>query len=344
MTLHFGTRIATVFALSISLAGCGNHSSAIPSSNGIALATMHRAQPTFSVSEPTQNIYVAATALKAILAFPIGANGNVAPSLTISGPRTRLNHPISLAFSPGGHLDVVNDLGSEVLIFPANASGDAAPKILGGSNVPIRNAGGVAVATSGEIFVSGFVDNAIWVFKKGASGNVAPIRTISGPETGLSRPAGMAFDSGGHLYVTNTENGRNAILKFASDANGNVPPLSTLGGSQTFLIQPFNVSIGSRNRIIAANRGGYAVEIFAAGSHGNVAPEARISGKRTTLTYVTSTGVDSSGNIYVANYHQNMGADSILVFKKNSNGNVVPISDITGSNTQLDEPFSPTVH
>src|SRR2546427_9489988 len=46
--------------------------------------------------------------------------------------------------------------------------------------------------------------NSIAVYPPGASGNVAPARTISGTNTGLDFPFGVALDSAGNLYAANS--------------------------------------------------------------------------------------------------------------------------------------------
>jgi hypothetical protein len=40
--------------------------------------------------------------------------------------------------------------------------------------------------------------------KPGAAGDVAPIRLLRGPGTGLRVPRGVALNERGELYVTNT--------------------------------------------------------------------------------------------------------------------------------------------
>jgi len=79
------------------------------------------------------------------------------------------------------------------------------------------------------------------VYPPGASGNVAPARTISGINTGLNSPAGIALDSAGNLYVTN--NSGNSITVFAPGATGNVAPARTISGGSTGLSLPFLISV-----------------------------------------------------------------------------------------------------
>lgn len=117
--------------------------------------------PSYVALDSTGNLYVSndgagATppTTDAILIFPAGSNGNVAPASTITGPSTQLDLPTGLAFDSNGNL------------FVANCSNPSAPNDPGPSLVQ---------------------------FGAGASGNVFPIRSIAGPATDLSRPAGIFF-------------------------------------------------------------------------------------------------------------------------------------------------------
>jgi len=62
------------------------------------------------------------------------------------------------------------------------------------------------------------------VFAANASGNAAPLRTISGSATGLNVPSGIALDVSGNMYVANA-NG-NSVTEYAAAAAGNVAPRS----------------------------------------------------------------------------------------------------------------------
>jgi len=343
MFIHPTRRIALVCALVAALSGCGGGRS-LPVSGAIPGPALYRSQAEFAVPDTTQKIYVASRLSNAILVYAVTANGNASPVRVISGALTQLEAPVALAFSPNGHLYVVNDSGNNVLIFPKGASGNVAPQVLGGSHTHLATSEGVAIDASGKIYVSDFRNNVIHVFASGATGDVAPLRTISGAHTKFDSPSGMGFDSAGHLYVANYLSAASPILEFSKTANGNAAPIATLGGSHTGLGGVFNVNLDPGDRIIAGNNSGTSVRVFAAGAHGNVSPVAKISGSNTKFTYITSTGVDSNGLIYVANAKVTTGVDKILVFAKNANGNVAPLANITGANTQLDEPFYPTVH
>jgi hypothetical protein len=68
--------------------------------------------------------------------------------------------------------------------------------------------------------------NSVLVFPLGATGNTPPLRTISGAQTGLSLPLGIARDSAGNLYVANREG--STVTVYPPLASGNVAPIRTL--------------------------------------------------------------------------------------------------------------------
>jgi len=87
-------------------------------------------------------------------------------------------------------------------------------------------------------------------FAAGATGNVAPIRMISGPNTGLRAlpPSASSFAEGiavsarsGQTFVANPST--NSILVFAANANGNIAPIQTIAGSATGLNVPLNLTL-----------------------------------------------------------------------------------------------------
>jgi hypothetical protein len=89
------------------------------------------------------------------------------------------------------------------------------------------------------LYVGNDGNNSITVYPHTASGNVAPVRVISGPRTGISDPGQLAEDGQNNLYVANGKFGTTsinpAILVFAHGANGNVAPIRKIAGSRTGL-------------------------------------------------------------------------------------------------------------
>ena len=199
---------------------------------------------------------------------------------------------------------------------------------------------------SQTIYVSnpGAATPGIVAFAPGASGNVAPVRTIPAathspnlrsPFFGGGGPPGaVTVDFSGDAYWTNpTTNG----MTFAAYGAGNSSPISlpfflagTLGPLTT-LNQPAGIGLDNSNQFYIANTGNASITVFQLGQP-NHAPVATISGASTNLIAPVGVALDASNNIYVTDTNR------ILEFSAGSNGNVLPIATIAGGSTQLSNP------
>lgn len=129
---------------------------------------------------------------QAILTFKGGATGNEKPLRVLQGPLTQLQYP-----NQGVDVDPVNDElyvaeSNRVLVFPRTADGDVAPiRVLRGPRTLIRNwartlsvdpVTNLLVVTSDE---DKYGPARILIFDRTAHGDVAPLRVIEGPHTGI---------------------------------------------------------------------------------------------------------------------------------------------------------------
>jgi hypothetical protein len=181
---------------------------------------------------------------RAVEVFAPGANGCVKPRATISDAG-------GLAIDSRNLLYVANSDTATIDIFSAGSSTMQAQ--IGGSNTGLgapRQGGlpadSVAVDASRNVYVFDPKTATISEFAAGATGNVAPIRTISGSSTGLSGGNGFSFGlavskKSGEIFVSNP--GSNAILGFAATASGNVAPIQTIAGSATGLGDPLGLAV-----------------------------------------------------------------------------------------------------
>ncbi len=100
---------------------------------------------------------------------------------------------------------VTND-NNTITEYAAGARGNAAPKaVIGGSNTQLDAPAGIAIDSTGNIYVVNTNSNSLNVYAAGSQGNVAPTVTIGGGNTGLDGPEGLALDAAGNLYVANTK-------------------------------------------------------------------------------------------------------------------------------------------
>ena len=287
-----------------------------------------------------QQLYIANRNGPSVLTFPVsGPYGNAAPNRNIVGGNTQLVSPIGLALDNAGNIYVnETDGGSTVAVFSSAANGNVAPATTFTTTFNVVGSEGIAVNSSGNVYVSSYLSQLIDVFPAAPSGNVTPTAVISGANTLLSDPVGMTL-SPTNLYVTDYAG--NAVYIYAANANGNVAPTATISGGNTQLNHPGEVVLDYTGRIIVANTGttccssGFVL-VFASGASGNATPVAVISGANTGLMDPSGVAVDTSGNIWVSD----AAANAIYRFASTANGNVAPTATYSGALTTLSDPQS----
>jgi hypothetical protein len=102
-----------------------------------------------------------------ITAYPLTAQGNVAPVRTLQGPATGLTGPAAITTDSAGNLFVANAL----------------------------------VPTGGSPCCSPQFSTRVEVFAEGSSGNTAPIRAFDVTDAGSNFPTSIAVDSTGRIYL-----------------------------------------------------------------------------------------------------------------------------------------------
>ena len=125
-----------------------------------------------------------------IAVFPAGANGNTKPIRVISGRKTGVNDPGSIAIDSQGRAYVTSyDKSGEILVFAAGANGDVRPLWrLRGRQTRLTVPDSVAVDERGSIYTSDDsfkTTQSLTVYPPGARGDAKPIRRISGAKTQL---------------------------------------------------------------------------------------------------------------------------------------------------------------
>ena len=145
----------------------------------------------------------------AILVFKGSARGNEPPVRVIQGLETRLIRPHTANVDPvSGEILAGDPSARAVLVFDRLANGNVKPKrILGGPKTGFREIVGVASdSVNNVIVVASRAPNGpsgIFIFDRLAQGDVAPIRSITGPLTGaLGRFRQLATDpERGKIYL-----------------------------------------------------------------------------------------------------------------------------------------------
>src|SRR5207245_1768981 len=173
--------------------------------------------------------------------------------------------------------------------------------------------GTVNAAAAQQFYVANVVggDNftgSITVYAAGASDNVSPTNTITGANTGLNNPFGIARDAAGNLYVANNF-GSSSITVYAPGAMGNASPVTTIAGPNTGLNRAVGIALGG-GKLYVANSVGQSITVYAADASGDASPTATIAGSNTRLTDPQAVALDAAGEVYVVNAFVNR----ILIF------------------------------
>jgi hypothetical protein len=185
-----------------------------------------------------------------VATYSKAANGSVAPDSYILGAAqtggglSTLIEANAIAVDGSENLYIMNQGAPNLMpicVFSPGASGNVAPtRSIGGANTTIDSMGGVATDSVGNLYVTSTTvqsdvtsTGSILEFAPVASGNIAPIRTISGNSTQLGKLGGIKVDSTGNIFVVSTDStGKNpTVLEFSDIATGNAAPTSSFTSS-----------------------------------------------------------------------------------------------------------------
>lgn len=171
--------------------------------------------PFVAVVDTVNNeLFVLNVLTQTVRVFSRTANGNVAPLRSFTGPFTFAQ---DLAVDPTNNEVILADTGNNsVLAFSRTATGAAVPlRTIAGPATTLNTPVGLYVdAVNNEIgVVNTFTATpAITIYSRTASGNVAPLRTITGPVTQLQIPLRIALDPiNNEIFVTNRFNAAAAV-------------------------------------------------------------------------------------------------------------------------------------
>ena len=146
---------------------------------------------------PTGKLYVPNVDGNSVTVYRAGVTHGVPPIQDISGSNTGLDAPEQIALDTHGRIYVVNYSNDSVTVYATRANGNIAPiRTIAGSNTNLNDPAGIALDGSGHIYVANAPESGtgyVTVYAAHANGNIAPINTISGPNTGLRAPEGITI-------------------------------------------------------------------------------------------------------------------------------------------------------
>jgi hypothetical protein len=203
-------------------------------------------QPIYIAVDPTNNELFVTNGNQTVTVYSRTASGNSAPLRTLSTVPAA-NSPIGLTLDLTNNDLVVGTSGSTIDVYSRTASGNTpALRSLGGAATGLVGPIGLGVDVgNNELFAANgsVAAPSVTVYNRTASGNTAPLRTLSGAATGLVGPHALALDlANNELFVGNTINA-NSITVYARGASGNTAPLRTLSGAATGISGPVGIAV-----------------------------------------------------------------------------------------------------
>jgi len=229
-------------------------------------------------------------------------------------------------------LYVSNTGTNSITVYHQDATGNTSPfHIIAGPHTGIDSPGQLAEDNAGNLFVANgsyskiSIHPGILVFAHGANGDVAPVRTLAGPITGIHNIEGMTIDPGtGNIFVvdltaiTASQGNVASLLRFGPNANGNHAPyartapglypavqIATNSNGQNILEAHVKNAPSSALDGIATYPSEFTANVLPTYSTNTTWLTARgVADDPTSGTYLTTTGLDCAGcgGIYLARF------------------------------------------
>ena len=331
-------------------AGPYNSSSGPPGSTQSAHRASQALPPVCNTAKPatclpSQVVHVPNFSGATITFYPLTANGNFTPSQSIDTTIAGMQHPDNIYEDPAGKIyasqaspsDERNRspvVANEIAIFTPSGGGFTAQTIIGestGLSGPI----GVAVDSSGRVYVANCGNGTITVYAAGATGNASPLSTRGD----FPCITDLEFDASQNLYVTLP--GDDTVEVYGPGPNGAF--LRLIHGTDTQLNSPRPIAFDSAGNMYIGNNNDGKILVYAPGASGDAIPIRVITGGNTGLGNVTGLSFDASGRLYATVCPDCSGsgggpAEQYVVFAPGANGNATPLQVVTGSNTGLNGP------
>lgn len=210
---------------------------------------------------PSFNIFVPPPMDASIRVYARTASGDAAPIRSLFGKATELNNPIGL-LRVGDEL-ITNSYGGppsflpKILTFSRTASGDVAPlrSIIGPTTTMGNYSNYLAYdEVDDEIYADAAWDDAQFgnmgyaVFPRDGSGDIAPIRLVTGANTGLHELRSLVYDPvNGRvlvLFYDDDDPGEpRTIAVFDRTDSGDIAPIMTVAGPSTGMTSPQGIAI-----------------------------------------------------------------------------------------------------
>lgn len=220
-----------------------------------------------AVDEERQEMLLAEQDDMAVVVFKKSAQEHDSPVRVLQGSKTRMADPHGIAIDPKAKLIYVTNWGSSN---ERPDPGDPAVKFprFGGVQRTLwpieRN---YVKTASGK-----FLPASITVYPKDSNGNIAPVRVIEGPKTGLNWPTAIAVDPDhGEIFVANDT--ADTVTVYKGDAKGDVAPIRVIQGPHSMVKNPTGITYDAAHQELwVANFGSHAATVFKRDASGDATP------------------------------------------------------------------------
>ena len=270
----------------------------------------------------------------AINVFPTNANGDVAPTVSVTASSGSLNGPEGATFDARGDLWVANNAGRTITEFT--------PEQLGSSGAPTpavilavpQNPTGLAFDASGDLwatfeaalpgvdYIGGYTPDQL----TSSSTNLEPATVIQAPINGAF---GLAFDAAGNLW-TATWQDENSIIEYTHSqlaSSGSRAPAVTISN----LSAPIDPSFDAQGDLWFSAYGTPAVqELTPSQLSSSGTPNPKVSLTSAAFSHPAGLTFDTAGDLWVSD----LTASGVFKFTPSQiavSGNPTPNQTIQGN-------------